>query len=107
MMITLFKKDRREKLHYYTIHDRQLTLVSRYALTISSSVEKGGGREKILYFETRREMDRKIRQLFATKIKSGYALLYKFERKDPVDSLFSETGRIEKAQALLSAVFCG
>lgn len=82
MMITLYKEDSKKKLHYYTIHDRQASLLSQYTLTVTIQVGDGKSRELHYTFETSKEKDAKIRELFRKRIKSGYTLLYSYDRNE-------------------------
>jgi predicted DNA-binding WGR domain protein len=93
MMIVMFKKDSKNRLHYYTMHDRQLNLLAQYALTAVWSTDEGEGREKVRYFESRLKMDRKVRELFGAKARKGYRILYRFDRRivaEPLAETFSE-----------------
>lgn len=81
MIITLYKPGARGSLRYYTIHDRQPLLTARYALTIAWRVGNGRETEKIYGFDTRAQMDKKLRDVFRHKIRDGYTLLYSFVRE--------------------------
>jgi len=83
MIITLYRPGAGGSIRYYTIHDRQPLLTSRYALTVAWRSGEGREREKMYGFETIAEMDKKIRQVFGRKVKDGYTLLYSFIRERP------------------------
>jgi hypothetical protein len=81
MIMTLYKTSPDGSVRYYTIHDRQPLLTSRYALTLAWRTGNGQERERILGFDTQAEMDAMIRKAFRRQIKAGYTLLYSFMRE--------------------------
>jgi len=98
MLFTLYKPGADGKIRYYSIHDRQPMLYSRYALTVSWFAGNESAREKVYSFETRADMDAKLRTLFRTKLRDGYRMLYQFKRNDAepvpasVEQLTAESG---------------
>lgn len=86
MLITLFKTAANGKILYYTLHDRQPLLTAPYALTVAWRTGEGQEREKIYGFETIAEMDRKIRELFGRRLRTGYKLLYSYMRDRPANA---------------------
>lgn len=93
MIITLYKTGPDGATRYYTIHDRQALLTSRYALTIASRTGNGQEKESIHGFDTQAGMDVMIRKAFRRKIKGGYTLLYSFMReRSPENILGTEYG---------------
>jgi hypothetical protein len=87
MIMTLYKTSPDGSIRYYTIHDRQPLLTSRYALTLASRKGNGQERERIRGFETQTEMDAMIRKVFSKKMKDGYTLLYSFMRERTPESI--------------------
>ncbi len=83
MIITLYKPGADGSVRYYSIHDRQPLLTSRYALTVAWRSGEGRERDKIYGFDTLAQMDARIRQIFKRKIKDGYTLLYSYIRERP------------------------
>lgn len=80
MIITLFRTSASGAIHYYTIHDRQPLLTSRYSLTLAWRAGDAKEREKVYGFDTLAEKDARIRAAFARKTRDGYKLLYSFIR---------------------------
>lgn len=60
-------------------------MTARYALTIAWRVGDGRETEKIYGFDTRAQMDKKLRDVFRRKIRDGYTLLYSFVREQAVE----------------------
>jgi hypothetical protein len=87
MIMTLYKTDPDGSIRYYTIHDRQPLLTSRYALTLASRTGNSQEREKIRGFDTQTELDATVRKVFSKKIKAGYILLYSFMRERTPESI--------------------
>ncbi len=80
MIVTLFKTGKDGKLLYYTVHDRQASLISPYALTLSWRVGNGRERSRFYPFDSLAEMDKMIRAVLQKRFKDGYRLLYSFSR---------------------------
>lgn len=81
-MVTLYKLDMKGVPRYYTIHDRQGLLFSRYSFTATwGSDASGGGGERLFQFQLRREMDRKIRALLRLRLRNGYRVIYTYFRR--------------------------
>jgi hypothetical protein len=80
MIVTLFKQGKDGRLLYFTVHDRQQSLTSVYALTSAFRMGNGREREKHYDFDTLAEMDGMIRTLLSRRIKDGYRLLYSWSR---------------------------
>lgn len=87
MIMTLYKIGPDGSIRYYTIHDRQALLTSRYALTLASRTGNGQEKESIHGFDTQAAMDAMIRKAFRRKIKGGYTLLYSFIRERSPESI--------------------
>ena len=87
MMITLYKTDRQDRIHYYSINDRQGHLFSPYSFTVNWGAALTAGREKVHVFETRRAMDRKLQELIQARIADGYRVLYSFFRNHEYEHL--------------------
>jgi hypothetical protein len=86
MMLTLFRLDDKGVAYYYSLHDRQGHLFAAYNLTATWGKNLVNSREKVYEFETRYEMDLKIKKILHAKLSQGYRLLYSYlrpeERKD-------------------------
>lgn len=80
MIVTLYKTGKDGRLLYYTVHDRQASLTSPYALTLAWRTGNGREREKLHPFESLAEMDRMIKSVLAKRFKAGYRLLYSWSR---------------------------
>jgi hypothetical protein len=81
MMVTLYTRDSSGVPRYYTIHDRQGLLFDRYSFTATWGSDASGGGERLFQFQSRREMDRKIRALLRKRLRSGYRVIYTYFRK--------------------------
>lgn len=84
MIITMYKPGSNGSIRYYTIHDRQPLLTARYAVTIAWRAGEGRECDKVYGFDTKAEMDKKIKQVFSRKIKDGYKLLYSYTRNGAI-----------------------
>lgn len=91
-MITFYKAKKDGSLRYYSIHDRQSHLFSRFAFSAIYGMNQGSGREKIYTFQTRREMDKKLRDIFNDRIDKGYKVLYSYAKKRKYKTMFQEVG---------------
>jgi predicted DNA-binding WGR domain protein len=80
MMITLYRTDSTGAAHYYTLHDRQGQLFPVHSFTAAWGRNLSSSREKVYEFETRAEMDAKIRAIIREKIIRGYKVLYSYLR---------------------------
>ena len=81
-MITLYRTDKRGRIHYYSIDDRQGQLFSSCALTVHWGPAMTAGREKVHLFADEREKDEKLRELILGRISAGYRVLYSFFRNN-------------------------
>lgn len=86
-MITLYKTDRNDRIHYYSINDRQGHLFSSYTFTVNWGPVLTAGREKVHVFESRREMDQKLQELIQSRITDGYRVLYSYFRNREYEHL--------------------
>ncbi len=82
MFITLYRVGKRDRVHYYTIHNRQGNLFTPWSLTISWGPSMETGRERLVIMETRAEFDQQVRRLLARRFKEGYQVLYSYFRQD-------------------------
>jgi len=80
MYLTLSKSGKNGKILYYVLHDRQASLSTPYALTVSWYSGAGKGQECFYPFEKAAEMDLMVRHLLARRMKDGYSLIYSFSR---------------------------
>lgn len=97
MIITLYKSGADGSLSYYTMHDRQPLLTSRYALTLAWRNGQGREREKVIGFDSMDDMDAAIRATFRRKVRSGYGLLYSFMRERTKASLLGDSTAVGSA----------
>lgn len=81
-MITLYKTDRRGRINYYSLDDRQGHLFSPYAFTVHWGTTLVSGREKVHVFDSRKEMDLRLQRLITDRIRRGYRVLYTFFRNE-------------------------
>ncbi len=86
MIITFYKYTDRTS-RYYTIHDRQGDLFSTYSFTAVWGTELSRGREKVYVFDTREDMEKKIRSIFRDRMLKGFKVLYSFARKQEEKNL--------------------
>lgn len=87
MTITFYKQSP-VSTRYYTMHDRQGHLFSPYTFTSVWGTVLQSGREKVFVFDSRQEMDKKLRFLIKKRSKSGYRVLYSFSRGDEYTEIF-------------------
>ena len=80
MMITFYKTDPRNRIHYYSINDRQGHLFSSHTFTVTWGAALTAGREKVYAFDSRAAMDRKLQALIRSRIRDGYRVLYTYFR---------------------------
>jgi hypothetical protein len=80
MYLTLSKSGKNGKILYYVLHDRQASLSTPYALTVSWYSGTGKGQERFYPFAKPTEMDLMVRRLLARRMKDGYSLIYSFSR---------------------------
>ena len=79
-MITLYKTDHQDRIHYYSINDRQGHLFTPHTFTVNWGVALTAGRERVYAFEGRAEMDSRLQELIRSRIRSGYRVLYTYFR---------------------------
>ncbi|MEA1910164.1 MAG: hypothetical protein U9N32_00625 [Spirochaetota bacterium] len=85
MTITFYKQSKSGS-RYYTMHDRQGNFFSQYTFTSVWGTVLESGREKVFTFDSRGEMEQKMRFLMRKRILSGYKVLYSYSR----DSVYTE-----------------
>ena len=88
MTITFYKQSA-GSVRYYTMHDRQGHLFSPYTFTSVWGTVLQSGREKVFVFNSRQEMDKKLRFLIKKRSKSGYKVLYSFSRGNEYAEIFN------------------
>ncbi|MBN1412791.1 MAG: hypothetical protein JW969_18235 [Spirochaetales bacterium] len=81
MFISLYRIEPDGKSHFYHIHDQQHHLFDKFTLTVIRGDESGKGVEKHYTFETQKEKDKKIYELFSNKRKEGYKILYTYPKE--------------------------
>ncbi len=94
MTITFYKQTA-ASTRYYTMHDRQGDLFSPYTFTSVWGTVLQSGREKVFVFDSRKEMDRKLRFLIKKRIESGYKVLYSFFRGSTYTEIFESIKDIQ------------
>ena len=87
MMITLYRVDDPDTIRYYSISDRQGHLFYANTFTASWGVALAAGRERLYIFESRVEMDEKLRELINRRIRNGYRVLYTYFRANEYGSI--------------------
>jgi hypothetical protein len=93
MMITFYKAKKDGSLLYYSVHDRQSHLFSKYSFSTIYGMDQGFGRERVYTFQTRREMDKKLREIFNERVNIGYKVLYSYAKKPKYKTMFNEVGQ--------------
>jgi len=88
MTITFYKQSS-AITRYYTMHDRQGHFFSPYTFTAVWGTVLQSGREKVFAFDSRCEMEKKLRFLMNKRIASGYKVLYSFSRNDIYTEIFN------------------
>lgn len=88
MTITFYKKTKTGS-RYYTMHDRQGNLFTPYTFTSVWGNVIESGRQRVFTFNSRDEMNRKLRFLMGKRIKSGYKVLYSFSRNNTYTEIFN------------------
>lgn len=94
MTVTLYKIGKDGRKYYYSLHNRQKHLFSAYSYTVVWGRELQSGRERVYEFETRREMNARIRRTIARKVREGYKVLYSFARRSEENRILSELKEI-------------
>ncbi|HAK45940.1 MAG TPA: hypothetical protein DCO79_08500 [Spirochaeta sp.] len=93
MMITFYKAKHDGSLRYYSVHDRQSHLFSKYSFSVIYGMDQGAGRERAFTFQTRRAMDRRLREIFQERVDKGYKVLYAYAKKSKYKTMFKEVGQ--------------
>lgn len=88
MTITFYKQSN-SRTRYYTMHDRQGHFFSQYTFTSVWGTVLESGREKVYTFDSRQEMEKKMRFLMRKRILSGYKVLYSFSRNNVYTKIFN------------------
>lgn len=91
MTITFYRQTAKSSL-YYTMHDRQGNLFSPYTFTSVWGTVLKSGREKVFTFDSRAEMEKKLRFLLKKRIASGYKVLYSYSRNAAYTEMFNTLG---------------
>lgn len=81
MFLTLFKTGRGGD-KYYTLHDLQKDLFSKYNLVVYSGTvgSKGKGKDKHYAFDLPAEKEAVLQALVLQKIKEGYKIIYDYPK---------------------------
>ncbi|MBI9109291.1 MAG: hypothetical protein JEZ04_21270 [Spirochaetales bacterium] len=94
MMITFFTIENDGSMRYYSVHNRQPHFFSKYSFTAIWGMDQGSGRERVYTFQTRREMDNKLREIFNDRIKRGYKVLYSYAKVKKYREMFKEVSQM-------------
>ncbi|MFP4618242.1 MAG: hypothetical protein ACLFMZ_05305 [Spirochaetaceae bacterium] len=92
-MVVTFIKTRESGRYYYTLHDYQSSLFGKYTLTVIWGPYIETGRRKVYTFETRKEMDTRLRKIVRRRFALGYTLLYSYSRSPKYRKIFSNSSR--------------
>jgi predicted DNA-binding WGR domain protein len=87
VIIALYKVTN-DEISYYYIHDYQGHLFSPYTFTAIWGRNLSMGHEKSFTFTSQNEMDSKINDLFKTKLKQGFKLLYTYPPHNDYQDMF-------------------
>lgn len=93
MMITFYKVTNDGSLRYYSVHDRQSHLFSKYSFSTIYGMDQSSGRERVFTFQTRRQMDAKLREIFNERTSKGFKVLYAYAKKPKYKAMFKEVGQ--------------
>ena len=93
MLVTLYKEDLSDRLHYYAIDDRQGHLFAPHSFSVTWGSSLRMGNERHYTFDTRAEMDKQLRKLIRTRIREGYRVLYSYFRAEEYADLKPELRR--------------
>jgi len=77
MFLTLFKTGRGGD-NFFTLHNLQKDLFSKYSITIYSGIVGKTFKEKQYTFDSQEEKEAVIQALCGQKIKSEYKIIYKY-----------------------------
>ncbi|MBN1698472.1 MAG: WGR domain-containing protein [Spirochaetales bacterium] len=88
MIIALYKITSHDEISYYYIHDYQGHLFSPYTFTAIWGKNLSMGKEKSFSFSTQSDMDKRIHELFKTKLKQGFKLLYTYPPRNDYQDMF-------------------
>ena len=91
-MTITFSKQSKTQSRYYTIHDRQGNLFSSYTFTCVWGTVLESGRAKVYTFDSRGEMEKKMRFLMKKRISSGYKILYSYSHDSVYTEIFNSFG---------------
>jgi hypothetical protein len=90
MLLALYREDKDQQLFYYYMHDYQGSLFTKYSFTAQWGREFDRGRKKDYYFASRREKDRKLRQILRRRALQGYRLFYSYPSMNSYKILFDD-----------------
>lgn len=100
MMLSLYKTGRGGRLMIISVHDRQRSLLSPFALTVTRSLGGVDGADRLELFESQEEMQSWMGAFVKAKAKLGYRELYRYSRpgtSDPGPAV--STGALEVLEA--------
>jgi hypothetical protein len=95
-MIVTFVRHNGDRGYYYTMHDYQSGLFGTYTLTVIWGPYIETGRRRVYTFESRGEMDGKLRELVHRRFSLGYSLLYSYSRYVKYRRLFGEEENVQE-----------
>ena len=89
-MLAFYKRIRAHELRYYYVHDYQGSLFAPFAITAIWGRDSRKGRKTEYGFDSRGEMDRKIREILKRRARDGYRLLYSYPSINRYHLLFED-----------------
>jgi hypothetical protein len=93
MTVTFYRKQEDGKVQYYSIHDRQGDFFTPFVLTAVWGNDLNTGRVKVFTFKNSEELDKKLRNVFLSRVRNGYKVLYSFARSAKHKKMFEELGK--------------
>ena len=90
MVLAFYKSTENENFSYYYLHDYQQNLFTTFGFTILWGKGFETGRKKEYMFDSRQEMDHKIRDILLARIKEDYKLVYSYPHLNSYVKLFNE-----------------
>jgi len=93
MMIALYRTAKTGNQEYYYIHDYQGHLFSPHTFTVIWGKDLGVGKERSFTFTNRADMDKKLRELFRSRINIGYKLLYSYPQENSYNEIYTNIAR--------------
>ena len=86
-MITLYKTDQHDRIHYYSINDRQGHLFSPYNFTVNWGPRDDRRARKGSRVRVAQGHGPKLQELIQSRIDAGYRVLYSYFRNHEYEHL--------------------